>query len=26
LITKEGAELLTPGLPYSAEQIEAELR
>ncbi len=26
LITKEGAELLTPGVPYSAEQIEEEMR
>jgi Xaa-Pro aminopeptidase len=26
LITKEGAELLTAGVPYSAEQIEAEMR
>jgi Xaa-Pro aminopeptidase len=26
LITKEGAELLTPGVPYSAEQIEAAMR
>lgn len=26
LITKEGAELLTSGVPYSAEQIEAEMR
>jgi hypothetical protein len=26
LITNEGAELLTPGVPYSAEQIEAAMR
>ena len=26
LITKEGAELLTPGVPYSAEQIEIAMR
>jgi len=26
LITKEGAELLTPGVPYSAEQVEEEMR
>ena len=26
LITKDGAELLTPGVPYSAEQIEEEMR
>jgi Xaa-Pro aminopeptidase len=26
LITKEGAELLTPGVPYSAEEIEAAMR
>ena len=26
LITKEGSELLTSGVPYSAEQIEAEMR
>jgi Xaa-Pro aminopeptidase len=26
LITKEGAELLTLGVPYSAEQIEEEMR
>ena len=26
LITREGAELLTPGVPYSAEQIEAAMR
>jgi hypothetical protein len=26
LITKEGAELLTPGVPYSAEQIESGMR
>jgi Xaa-Pro aminopeptidase len=26
LITQEGAELLTPGVPYSAEQIEEEMR
>jgi Xaa-Pro aminopeptidase len=25
LITKEGAEILTPGLPYSAEEIEAAM-
>ncbi|HWO35922.1 MAG TPA: hypothetical protein VNO32_44600, partial [Candidatus Acidoferrum sp.] len=26
LITKDGAELLTPGVPYSAEEIEAAMR
>jgi Xaa-Pro aminopeptidase len=26
LITRDGAELLTPGVPYSAEQIEEEMR
>jgi Xaa-Pro aminopeptidase len=26
LITKEGAELLTPGVPYSGEEIEAAMR
>jgi len=26
LITKDGAELLTPGVPYSAEDIEAAMR
>jgi Xaa-Pro aminopeptidase len=26
VITKEGAELLTPGVPYSAEEIEAAMR
>lgn len=26
LITKNGAELLTPGVPYSAEEIEAAMR
>jgi Xaa-Pro aminopeptidase len=26
LITKEGAELLTPGVPYSAEEIELAMR
>ncbi len=26
LITKDGAELLTPGVPYSAEEIEAQMR
>ena len=26
LIQKDGAELLTPGVPYSAEEIEAEMR
>jgi Xaa-Pro aminopeptidase len=26
LITKEGSELLTPGVPYSAEEIEAAMR
>jgi Xaa-Pro aminopeptidase len=26
LITKDGAELLTPGGPYSAEEIEAAMR
>lgn len=26
LITKRGAELLTPGVPYSAEEIEAAMR
>jgi Xaa-Pro aminopeptidase len=26
LITKDGAELLTPGVPYSAEEIEAEMK
>ena len=26
LITEEGAELMTPGVPYSAEQIEAAMR
>ncbi len=26
LITKDGVELLTPGVPYTAEQIEAEMR
>jgi Xaa-Pro aminopeptidase len=26
LITADGAELLTPGVPYTAEQIEAEIR
>ena len=26
LVTKGGAELLTPGVPYSAEQIEAAMR
>jgi len=26
LITKEGTELLTPGVPYSAEEIEAAMR
>jgi hypothetical protein len=25
-ITKEGAALLTPGVPYSAEEIEAAMR
>jgi Xaa-Pro aminopeptidase len=25
LITKDGAELLTSGVPYSAEEIEAEM-
>ena len=26
LITKEGAELLTPGVPYTAEEVEAAMR
>ena len=26
LITKEGAKLLTPGVPYSAEEVEAVMR
>jgi hypothetical protein len=26
LITKDGAELLTPGVPYTAEEIEAAMR
>jgi Xaa-Pro aminopeptidase len=26
LITKEGAELLTPGVPYSADEIETAMR
>jgi Xaa-Pro aminopeptidase len=26
LITKDGAELLTPGVPYQAEEIEAAMR
>ncbi len=26
LVTKEGAELLTPGVPYSADEIEAAMR
>jgi len=26
IITKDGAELLTPGVPYSAEEIEAAMR
>ncbi len=26
LITKDGAELLTPGVPYSAEDIESAMR
>ncbi len=26
LITKNGAELLTPGVPYSAEEIEAAMK
>jgi Xaa-Pro aminopeptidase len=26
VITKEGADLLTPGVPYSADEIEAAMR
>jgi Xaa-Pro aminopeptidase len=26
IITKDGAELLTPGVPYSAEEIEAAMK
>jgi hypothetical protein len=26
LITKDGTKLLTPGVPYSAEEIEAAMR
>jgi len=26
LITKDGAELLTPGVPYTAEEVEAAMR
>ena len=26
LITQDGAELLTPGVPYTAEQIETAMR
>ncbi len=26
IITKDGAELLTPGVPYPAEEIEAAMR
>jgi hypothetical protein len=26
VITKDGAELLTPGVPYAAEEIEAAMR
>jgi Xaa-Pro aminopeptidase len=26
LITRDGAELLTPGVPYSAEDIESAMR
>jgi Xaa-Pro aminopeptidase len=26
LVTKDGADLLTPGVPYSADEIEAAMR